>query len=225
MDTSRRIFLQSMAGLAVMSGVSAIIVQPAIAESAGPDPVHFTEDTLAQAQRAVAEITPGSKSPNGWSINTAANSGGSVWTRPVPGTAFGVDVALADAEVILIHVIRRFHYEIDTLRPGEVIGFKNPDTVKGYELNHASGTAIDIRPDQYPPGVHGGFYQHELAVVRDILAECKDIVKWGGDFTVPDEAHFEIAVPPTDSRLREFADQVRGWNSTPGVGAGVIQVV
>ena len=53
--------------------------------------------------------------------NTGPDAGGTVWTRPVPGTGFDVQVSIGDAEVILVHVIRRFHYEIDTLRPGDVV--------------------------------------------------------------------------------------------------------
>ncbi|MEU9890841.1 M15 family metallopeptidase [Sphaerisporangium sp. NPDC051011] len=221
MISSRRVFLRSAAGLAIVSGTGAIFAQPSIANSG--DPASPSKDSVSKAQRAFAEIVPGGTSPNGWLINTAANSGGSVWTRPVPGTGFEIDVAIGDVEVILVHIVRRFHYEIDTLRPGEVIGFKSPATVKRRELNHASGTAIDIRPGHYPPDVRNGFYPHELAVIRDILTQCEGAVKWGGDFSSPDEAHFEIGVPPTDKRVRKVAQKIRGWNITPGAGAGVLR--
>ncbi|GAA1021663.1 hypothetical protein Aple_072460 [Acrocarpospora pleiomorpha] len=221
MVSSRRAFLRSAAGIAIVSGTGAIFAQPSIASS--DNPAIPSEDRVSKARRAHAEIVPGAKSPNGWLINTAANAGGSVWTRPVPGTGFEIDVAIGHVEVILVHVVRRFHYEIDTLRPGEVIGFKSPDKVKRRELNHASGTAIDIRAGHYPPGVRNGFYPHEAAVIRDILAECEGVVQWGGDFSAPDEAHFEIGVPPTDERVRKVAQKIRGWNNIPGAGAGVIR--
>jgi hypothetical protein len=221
MVSSRRAFLRSAAGLAIVSGTGAIFTRPSAADSG--DPASPDKDRVAKAQHAFAEVVPGGKSPNGWLINTAPNSGGSVWTRPVAGTGFEIDVAVGNAEVILVHVIRRFHYEIDTLRPGEVIGFKSPATVKRRELNHASGTAVDIRPGHYPPGVKNGFYPHEAAVIRDILAQCEGVVEWGGDFSSPDEAHFEIGVPPTDKRLRNVAAKIRGWNVQPGAGAGVLR--
>ncbi|MEV6982906.1 M15 family metallopeptidase [Sphaerisporangium sp. NPDC051017] len=215
MISSRRAFLRSAASIAVVSGAGALLAQPVFASAgkdSAPPPHHDLVDTV-----------PGKKSPNGWSINTAANSGGSVWTRPVPGTAFNVDVAIGEVEIVLVHVIRRFHYEIDTLRPGDVVGFRAASLRRGYELNHASGTAIDIRPGHYPPGVRNGFYPHEVAVIHDILAECEGVVSWGGNFSYPDEAHFAIGVPPTDERMRRVTSKIRGWNSAPGAGAGVIQ--
>ncbi|WP_225877402.1 M15 family metallopeptidase [Streptomyces resistomycificus] len=124
-------------------------------------------------------------------------------------------------ETILVHVVRRFHYEIEALRPGDVIGYRTPSTTKGYETNHASGTAIDIRPDCYPAGVRGGFFAPQLAVVRDLLADCEGVVRWGGDFTTPDESHFQIDVPPASPEVKRVADKLRSWNATPGDGAGV----
>lgn len=44
-------------------------------------------------------------------------------------------------------MIGRFHYEIDELRKGDVVGWRSPGTVrKGLpEGNQASGTAVRIR--------------------------------------------------------------------------------
>jgi len=161
-------------------------------------------------------------SANGWPVDAASNSGGCVWSRPVAGTGFDVDVAIGDAEVVLVHVVRRFHYEIDTLLPGEVVGFKRPGQVSGYETDHASGTAVDIRPGHYPPGVRGGFTAQEVEVIRDILAECDGVVRWGGDLEAPDEAHFWIGVPPGDERLRTVVARLRAWTHSPHRGAGVV---
>ncbi|CAM5630015.1 Lipoprotein OS=Streptomyces antimycoticus OX=68175 GN=SSPO_062030 PE=4 SV=1 [Streptomyces antimycoticus] len=80
-------------------------------------------------------------------------------------------------------MIRRFHYEIDELRKGEVAGWRSPGTVrKGLpEGILASGTAVRIRPGHYPPGVKGGFFPQQEVVLRDILAELDGVVRWGGD--------------------------------------------
>ncbi|MET7574302.1 M15 family metallopeptidase [Streptomyces sp. NPDC005492] len=178
---------------------------------------------LRRAKPLTNPIFSGENSPNGWPINTKSDAGGSVWARPVAGAGTTVEVSIGDVEVILVHVVRRFHYEIDTLRPGEVIGFRKAAGVKGYQLNHASGTAVDIRPGSYPVGVGGGFFPAQLEVIRDILADCEGLVSWGGDFTIPDEAHFQLAVPPSDARVTALAAKLRGWTATPGLGAGVIQ--
>jgi hypothetical protein len=116
-----------------------------------------------------------------------------------------------------LHVARRFHYEIDTLRDGDVVGF-TPDqpVTQPFESNYLSGTAITIRSICYPLGARGGFYPWEHTVIRDILAELGGAVSWGGDERIPKESHFQIAQTPGHPAIRAAAQQIRGWNDTPG---------
>jgi len=168
-------------------------------------------------------VTTGQPSLNGWEMEKAADDGGSIWTRPVLGTPLdGVQVRMGDAETVLVHVIQRFHYEIDTLRRGDVVGWRHPAKVrKGLaESNLASGTAVHIRPDFYPSGQRGGYFPNQLVIVRDILADLEGVVRWGGDDRKPDEALFYIAVKPGNGRLLKVANKLRGWAATPGEGAG-----
>jgi hypothetical protein len=212
MDVARRSILLAATSAAAVIGTEVLFALPATAERAAGKPVPPAKDALT-----------GKNSPNGWPINIDADAGGGVWTRPLVGTGSTVEIAFGDAEMILLHVARRFHYEIDTLRPHDVIGFRKPADLKGYQLNHASGSAIDIRPGHYPIGVRGGFFPAELEAIRDILADCEGLVRWGGDFHLPDEAHFELTAPPTDARVLQLAADLRDGKTTPGVGAGVIQ--
>lgn len=218
MAVTRRMFLRAAAGIAATTGTATLLAQPAAADT--KNPANPSKAEIAEARRRAIAILTGEKSANGWSVNSAANAGGSVWTRPVPGTGFDIDVSIGDVELILVHVIRRFHYEIDTLRPGDVVGFKEPGKSKAYESNHTSGTAIAIRPGWYPPGVRDGFFPQQLMVVRDILAECEGGVRWGGDDNKPYEAQFSIDVPPGDERLTRLLAKFRGWADQPGAGAG-----
>ncbi|MGW2387448.1 M15 family metallopeptidase [Streptomyces sp. NPDC001658] len=211
MAATRRHFLRSAVTTAVAVGAVSGTAVTASA-SGGATSGSTASDTAAGS---------GAVSANGWPIAAAPDDGGSVWTRPVPGTGFGVAVAIGDVETILVHVVRRFHYEIEALRAGDVIGYRAPATTKGYETNHASGTAVDIRPDCYPAGVRGGFFAPQAAVIRDILADCEGVVKWGGDFATPDESHFQIDVPPTSPAVGRVADKLRAWNASPGEGAGI----
>ncbi|MFF0145869.1 hypothetical protein [Amycolatopsis sulphurea] len=70
-----------------------------------------------------------------------------------------------------------------------------------------------------------GFYPGEQAVIRDILAELGKAVSWGGDERVPKESHFQIAQAPGHPAIRAAAQQIRGWDDTPGGhGAGAVNV-
>ncbi len=175
-------------------------------------------DAARAATGTAGTVWRGRESANGWPVVARVKE------HPIEGS--GLDVALADgaAAAILTYVARRFHYEIDQLRPGDVQGHRADRLVQqAYESNYRSGSALTIRPQAYPLGVRGGLYPHELVVVQDILAEFGGVVAWGGDFTVPKESHFEIAYGPRDSRVRDAARRITGWAQGPGGhGAGTI---
>nr|WP_202469465.1 hypothetical protein [Streptomyces sp. SID2888] len=175
------------------------------------------------AAPAVAADRPGgtwtrSRSANGWEILTEATSYG------IEGSGRSVSLADGDAATILLHVARRFHYEIDQLRDGDVRGYRASFEVREpYESNYLSGTAIEIRPRAYPLGAKEGFYPRELVVIRDILAELDGAVAWGGDFATPKESHFEIALEPGHPKVKGVARKIAGWNAGPGnEGAGAV---
>lgn len=174
----------------------------------------------AQAAPAVPGARPwrDATSANGWPVLAAAD-----W-YPIEGSGQRVRLADADAAVLLTHVARRIHYEIDRLRAGDVHGHTGDALVSAsYESNYLSGSAIAIRPQAYPLGVGGGLFPAELIVVRDILAELDGAVAWGGDFDRPKESHFEIAFRPGHPRVTAVVRNVRGWRDGPGgEGAGAV---
>lgn len=175
------------------------------------------------AERPGSGPAPGRPtSPNGWELEERANDVSTVWTRRVPGTRCDLDVRLGDVETVLAHVVRRFHYEIDELRAGDLTGWLPPSRVRldRAEGNQASGTAVAIRPGSYPPGVKGGFFPPQLVVVRGILAECDGVVRWGGDDDRPYEALFSIDVPPGDERLTALVARLRTRADEPGAAPG-----
>jgi len=169
---------------------------------------------------AVPKATPewrADATANGWKVLAEADAEEYL----VEGSGLAVRLAAGDAAVLLLHVARRFHYEIDALRAGDFHGHSTSRLVNHpFESNHLSGTAINIRPHAYPLGVSGGLYTAELVVIRDILVELDGAVAWGGDFTTPNESHFEIALAPTHPKVKGVARTVRGWNGSPGKGAG-----
>lgn len=230
MPISRRAALKQAtavtAGMTVvgLTGSPAFAATPLSAPTspAPPAPIDISE-ALRRHRAEQERVHTGKPSLNGWEMEKVADDAGSVWTCPVPGTPLrGVRLRLGDVEAVLVHVIRRFHYEVDELRAGDVIGWRHPSEIRGgfAESNQASGTAVQIRPGFYPSGARGGFFPNQLTVVRDILVDCAGVVRWGGDDTVPDESLFSIATKPGDERLVRVAGGLRRRTAVPGQGAG-----
>ncbi|MFB6839158.1 hypothetical protein [Streptomyces sp. NPDC056361] len=206
-DLSRRRVLGAAGGLAGATALGLLDLTPAAAAVPGaaagtvPRPANWR----------------GTRSANGWKILDAAPA------HPIEGSGRSVQLAEGDAATLLLHVARRFHYEIDELRVGDVTGHSTTRRIRlPHESNYLSGTAISIRRDAYPLGVGGGLYPHEQVVVRDILAELDGVVAWGGDLATPQESHFELALGPTHPKVRGVARKLREWRDAPGQGAGSI---
>ncbi|MEV7186129.1 M15 family metallopeptidase [Kitasatospora sp. NPDC093102] len=225
-DILRRTVLSRAAGLGIgmvvaSGGGSAFAVgaqaEPTAGEPGGSAPV---PEALRKEQ---ARVKTGKPSANGWEMENVVDDHGSVWTQPIAGSGVTVALRTGDVATVLTHVIRRFNYEIAMLGPDEVIGYREPGSFPTrHESNHASGTAVDIRPDWYPLGATDGYFAHQLEVLRDILADCEGVVRWGGDLKPVDQGHFQIDVPPGDQRLKAVADKIRRWNDEPGAGAGIL---
>lgn len=189
-----------------------------VAAGAGAVAVGTLEPTAEARAATTGGSWSGRESANGWPVLARADR------HPIEGSGEQVALAGGAAAVILTYVARRFHYEIDQLRPGDVQGHRaGAPVTQVYESNYLSGSALAIRPQAYPLGVRGGLYPGELVVVQDILAEFDGVVAWGGDFPVPKESHFEIAYGPRDPRVSAAAHRVTGWTEGPGgQGAGAI---
>lgn len=210
----RRRVLRTGLALTATAGLAALAV---------PSPASASPSGAASTPAAAGGASARPTSANGWPLEAKADAPGVIWTRQVPGSPVSVALRIGEVTSVLVHVIRRYHYEVDTLADGEVVGFRPAGgTLKGHATNHASGTAVAIRPGWYPDGVKGGLFPHQLATVRDILEECEGVVAWGGDFRRPNESHFQIDVPPSDARLKRLADRIRGWEDVPGQGAGTL---
>ncbi|WP_436535931.1 hypothetical protein [Actinoplanes sp. HUAS TT8] len=130
-------------------------------------------------------------------------------TYAVQGTDIAVALLPGPAATVLLYAARRFHYEIDALRPGDLV-------------TDASGTVLDIRPGSYPPGARDGFMPYQQIVVHDIVGQCDGMLGWGGDARTPREGRFVIAVAPADHRLRALAKRLDADAGSPSrrVGAG-----
>lgn len=177
------------------------------------------------AQAAAPELPPTAvpgrlpaRSANGFPIVSADD----VQSFRIEGSDATVRLLPGAVATVLLHVARRFHYEIEPLRTGDVVGHRTAaDAPEGYLSNALSGTAIAVKPQSYPLGATHGFFAPQLSTLRDILAECGGVVRWGGDGPgTVQEGFFTIDVPPDSDGLRTLAEKINGWNTMPGYGAG-----
>ncbi|WP_369191270.1 hypothetical protein [Streptomyces sp. R08] len=211
---TRRVLLRTATGIAVAATV------PGLATAAAATPT----DVPGLAESPASRVDPrtGGTSANGWPTEKGADIGGAVWTRPVPGTGASVALRLGLASTVLVHVISRYHYEVEALEPDDIQGFQAPRGLTGYRTNYASGTAVAIRPGALPPGATGALFPAQRAAIADIVADCAGVVRWGGTFRTPYEAHFQIDVPPSDDRLARLADRIGRRTLALGQGPGTL---
>nr|MDT0659501.1 hypothetical protein [Micromonospora sp. DSM 115978] len=146
-------------------------------------------------------------SANGWRIDP-----GAIATYRVEGSAASVALRDGAAAVVLLHVARRWHYEIAPLDTGEgggIAGHTARRVVRAsFESNYLSGTAVALHPTAYPVGGGERLWPHQEAIVRDILVDCAGTVVWGGDLSPATPSHFHVVAAPRDRVLARVASRL-----------------
>ncbi|WP_152978093.1 hypothetical protein [Curtobacterium sp. S6] len=143
---------------------------------------------------------PGRISTNGWPIIDSPPS------VAVEGSSHEIRVAEGMPAALLTYVARRYHYEIHELEAGDLVSHTADRMISdSFESNYLSGTAISIRAKQHPVGAQDTYFVRELRVIEDILRELDGAVVWGGHFTNPAPAHFEIAQSPASRTVEKAA--------------------
>jgi hypothetical protein len=174
-------------------------------------------------RRFSCELTVDRANPARWPVEPAADSGGAIWTRPVPGTALEFAVRLGAVAAVLTHVVLRYHYEIDNLVAGEVVGRHQGDSIPaGPESNYFSGTAVAIRPRWFPIAAADEHTARQKLLISNIVSELSGVVRWGGTFDRTWESHFQIDVAPDDPRLDAVAARISQSRDHPDRGAGAL---
>ncbi|MEV0731146.1 hypothetical protein [Polymorphospora sp. NPDC050346] len=172
------------------------------AASAGVGVLALTPGAGAHAA-VTGEWTRG-VSANGWPIDPKA-----ITDHRVEGSSTSVALRSGPAAVVLLHVARRWHYEIAPLDTGEGGGITGHVTSRvvgaDFESNHLSGTAVALHPTAYPLGGSEGLWPHHEVIVRDILLDCDGTVVWGGDLRPSKVSHFHLAARPGDRALSRVA--------------------
>lgn len=202
----------ALVGMSVPSAVAFEPVGPGEDGAPASDERFAPKFDAAERSAALAVET----SYNGWPVGTPASSIG-VAPYTIPGTSLSISLKSGDVATVMLYVARRFNAEVEALRSGQVGGYSYRKNVNNPSVwsNHASGTAMDLNWELHPNGSAGTFSAGQVSVIRNILNYVGAVVFWGGDYRgTIDEMHFEINVPPGDSRLTALAQRISGVQPT-----------
>lgn len=173
---------------------------------------------LGKPATAAALGTPtaawkGARSANGWPI------GGESASYRIEGTNYDISLAVGAVATILLHAVRRFNYEVDSLRAGDAHGLTTDRTVLSAERsNLLSGTAVLIRPDSFPHGTSGNLYPQEVTVLEDIVAEAGGSLAWGGHLATPDQGLLYVTKSPSAAAVPLLAEEYGSMDSMSATG-------
>lgn len=174
--------------LGATAGVGTLVLAPAVPAGAAAGSGIWDRDVSA----------------NGWSIDPAT-----VGQYRVEGSGSSMILRHGYPAAVLLHIARRWHYEIaalDTGEGGEVTAYtRNRRVQTKFESNYLSGTAIALHPTSYPLRGSESLWPHHVAIVRDILVDCEGTVVWGGDLSPIKASHFQLVAGPGDKVLRGVA--------------------
>ncbi len=159
---------------------------------------------------ATAQSAFAATSQNGWPAGTSSQV--PLSSLAVGAATFPSGVRTGDVYTVLRYVAVQFNSTVEALYSPGCWGHNYREISGSTTLsNHSSGTAIDCNAPDHPLGASGTFTSGQVAAIRTILNRCNGVVRWGGDYSGrKDEMHFEINVPPGDSRLPALAASLGG---------------
>jgi len=143
---------------------------------------------------------------NGWSQCSRSECE----TPLIPGTD-GVrpELRKGDVAVILGGFAAWWHrnlMKIDQYKPRDYWAWSATNDV--WNSNHLSGTALDLNATLLPWQRHT-MTQRQIDIVKQGISLFEGTVFWGGFWDRVDQMHVQIALPPGNPRIKEFADKLR----------------
>lgn len=144
------------------------------------------------------------RSQNGW---PALTSSADTRLRVLPHITGRV--LAGDVWTIFYYLCQRYAATVEPITRAHSWGHAYRAVTNGRSLsNHASGTAVDLNAPKHPYGSKGTFTAAQVRAIRTILAELRGVVRWGGDYSVGDEMHFEIV--GSASQVATVASRITG---------------
>ena len=141
------------------------------------------------------------RSQNGWPASSDPDDLDLVWIT-VATRRFRVKRVAAP---LFRYAIRRWHREVSPL-PGGVLdewsyAFRLIRGATSTISNHGSGTAVDLDSSEFPMGTRR-MTRRQRGAVRRIMRACGGVLRWGGEWSYPDEMHIEVAPGVTPDAIR-----------------------
>ena len=141
------------------------------------------------------------RSANGWPASSDPGDLDLVWIS-VATRRFRVTRVAAP---LFRYAIRRWHREVSPL-PGGVLdewsyAFRLIRGSSSTISNHGSGTAVDLDATEFPMGTRR-MTRGQRRRVRRIMRACGGVLRWGGEWSYPDEMHIELAPGTTPASVR-----------------------
>ena len=100
------------------------------------------------------------------------------------------------AAPLLVAFAESFHELIEPIDGGALDDwgycYRDVRGVPGKLSNHASGSAIDLNAKIHPLGKAGTFPAEKVPMLKALAKKYR--LAWGGEWTRPDEMHFEVCV-------------------------------
>ena len=131
---------------------------------------------------------------NGWPASKDPEEIG-IKSYPVPGTNRKLRCAEAVAP-LLIGFAAEFHALIEPINEGGLdewgYAFRMVRGTTDKLSCHSSGTAIDLNATKHPLAAVGTFPAEKVPMLKALAKKYR--LAWGGEWTRPDEMHFEVCV-------------------------------
>ncbi|ASZ74790.1 endolysin [Mycobacterium phage Phabba] len=129
----------------------------------------------------------------------------------VPGTTkVRPELRKDDVTIILVAWACWFDRNVRNIEPPD--GHRNwwawSATNDVWNSNHLSGTALDLCADELP-WQRKTMPQNQVEITNRGIALFEGTVFWGRNWSRTDEMHFQVGLPPTSPKIREFADRLR----------------
>lgn len=142
------------------------------------------------------------RSQNGWPASPDPDDLDLVWIT-VATRRFRVKRVAAP---LFRYAIRRWHREVSPLTGGVMDEWSYAyrpirGSTSGTLSNHSSGTAVDLDATEFPMGVRRMTRRQRWRVHR-IVKACGGQIRWGGEWSYPDEMHLELAPGTTPASIR-----------------------